>query len=307
MDFASENVVAFQASLPPHQRLVPLTELNQDARATLRQCFRDAKLDSSDIDTPATPEEALDDMKTICHELCYLPPLCPPADVETLLTEMGRRDGQNAWAVNPYFGLAEDASGLVASPSGMAIRRLLADASGEMMATKSVFRLLTEITRQPEGSVAPGTPDGPPSRITLRELKAGTPSTLGEPKHTDVKATTVLDEPTVEGVVRRPRLIWTFDAHNPLRICSWRARASIETEAPWLGGGIVAPERIRCDPPFLHEGMTTDLSGATIGKRVQMVCDTDWFNVAGAIALFPPEQQRGPKGPSKQSAACLLS
>ena len=49
-----------------------------------------------------------------------------------------------------------------------------------------------------------------------------------------------------------------------------------------MGGGIVASERLRCDPPFLHEGMTTDLRGEQIGRRLQLVTDVDWFNVEGA-------------------------
>ena len=40
-----------------------------------------------------------------------------------------------------------------------------------------------------------------------------------------------------------------------------------------LGGGIVAPERLRCDPPFLHEGMTTTLRGEPIGRRLQLVTE----------------------------------
>ena len=47
-----------------------------------------------------------------------------------------------------------------------------------------------------------------------------------------------------------------------------------------VGGGLVVPERLRCDPPFLHEGMTTDLQGERIGQRLQLVTDPDWFNVA---------------------------
>ena len=53
-----------------------------------------------------------------------------------------------------------------------------------------------------------------------------------------------------------------------------------------VGGGLVVPERLRCDPPFLHEGMTTDLQGERIGQRLQLVTDPDWFNVEGARELM---------------------
>ena len=72
-----------------------------------------------------------------------------------------------------------------------------------------------------------------------------------------------------------------------MRIISWRARACIEVEPQELGGGIVCPERLRCDPPYLHEGMTTDLSGErTIGQRLQLVTDPDYFNTEGARAIL---------------------
>ena len=54
----------------------------------------------------------------------------------------------------------------------------------------------------------------------------------------------------------------------------------------WVGGGLVVSERLRCDPPFLHEGMTTDLRGKRIGARLQLVTAPDWFNVEGACRLM---------------------
>ena len=280
LDWNSPEVVSLVASLPPHQRLVPLRELNDDARATLRH---ELGSNGSQVDTPASPAEALADMRSICSELNYLPPLCQPKDVDKLRQEM-----MLAMQLH-YCTVCPDSSGLVSSPTAEKVRRLMADSSGKLDVLATVFKRLTDITRKPEGSLAPGTPDGPPARVTIRDLKPSTASTLGEPKHVDVKATSPLDAPRVEGLVRRPRLIWTFDDKNPLRIISWRARACIETVAPGVGCGIVLSERLRCDPPFLHEGMTTDLHGAQIGPRLQLVTDPDWFNVDGAIEEFPPE------------------
>ena len=43
------------------------------------------------------------------------------------------------------------------------------------------------------------------------------------------------------------------------------------------------PEGLRCDPPYLHEGLTTTADGEwPIGSRVQLVTDPDWFNPEGA-------------------------
>ena len=72
-------------------------------------------------------------------------------------------------------------------------------------------------------------------------LLPSSPSTLGEPRHTDGRLRHALpprDDRLGVPLVHRPRLIFTFDAKNPLRVCSWRARACIETEAIDVGGGV---------------------------------------------------------------------
>ena len=53
----------------------------------------------------------------------------------------------------------------------------------------------------------------------------------------------------------------------------------------------MCPERLRCEPPFLHEGMTTTLSGEPIGKRLQLVTDPDWFNTRGALEELTRHEQ----------------
>ena len=49
-------------------------------------------------------------------------------------------------------------------------------------------------------------------------------------------------------------------------------------------------QRLRCDPPFLHEGMTTSVSceetNKPIGPRLQLVTDPDWFNAEAARAML---------------------
>ena len=298
-----------------------MTSLSPAARANLRHCFIDAGFTSAAadamVDDAAPSDVSLSDMRLIVNELAYLPPLCPQQHVEVLRHQLLR--------VAPSRGMgsipASDASGAVTSPSAQAVRRIVNDNSSDLEVARRALKLLTAITRQPEGSAAPGDADGPPARVTLRELKAGTPSTLGEPLHVDGKPAVRREESlpvslrhactfvrgashsafrtnprgrqaalgapsTGAELVRRPRLIWTFDAANPLRICSWRARACIETEAVCVGGGLVVSERLRCDPPFLHEGMTTDLRGKRIGARLQLVTDPDWFNVEGACRLM---------------------
>ena len=282
----SPEVKEFLASLPPNQQVRPFHELSRDAKATLRHCFLDAGLDASNIDRPCSPEEALLDMQTIAQNLSYLPPLCAPEDVSALRAALQSCAQQN------FFSMCDDATGRVASPGAGAVRNVMADKSPSTVALVKVFARLTRITRQPEGSAAPGDPNGPPARITFRDLHPGTPSTLGEPKHVDGKPTQPLEEPTgdVAKLVARPRLIFTFDDKNPLRIISWRARACLETEAEVIGGGICCPERLRCDPPFLHEGMTTDLRGQTIGQRLQMVTDPDWFDPSAAQEILRQEE-----------------
>ena len=76
--WGSAEVTAFQALLPSHQRLVPLTELSGDARANLRACLEENGWDPGSVDEMATADVALQDMRTIVDELSYLPPLCPP-------------------------------------------------------------------------------------------------------------------------------------------------------------------------------------------------------------------------------------
>ena len=277
----SPEVATFIASLPRHVKLVPITELGNDARATLRQAMLDGGLDGKDVDKPASSEESLVDMRRILDELSFLPPLCKPEQVGALRAALRSAAGQG------YLTMGHDDSGLVTSPSEARVRAIMNGDEQELAILREVFRTLTAITRTPEGSEAPGTPEGPPRRITIRDLKAATPSTLGEPKHVDVKPREPLGPASVEGgLVRRPRLIWTFDARNPLRVCCWRARACLEVEPPTVGGGIVASERVRCDAPYLHEGMTTVLSGEAIGKRLQIVTDPDWFNPEAARALM---------------------
>ena len=268
----------YNVMLPPNQRLVPIFELSSDARANLKWCLADGGFDGASVDVPASSEAALEDMRTIIRELQFLPPLIPPEDTEQFREELERASRKG------LFSICDDASGLVASPAPDAIRNILR--SSEYPVARAVFQRLTDITRKPAGSAAPGSSEGPPARVTIRFLKASTASTLGEPKHTDGKPAKPLESGGGEGLVRRPRLIWTFDTKNPLRVISWRARACIETEAACVGGGISASERVRCDPPFLHEGMTTDLSGAPIGPRLQLVTDPDWFNAPEAVKLF---------------------
>ena len=185
LDWDSADVQAFRASLPPHQRLCALTELSDAARANLRQCFIDSGdvLSAESVDVPAPADIALADMKLIVQELDYLPPLCPPEDVERLryqLLQVAPRRVQ-------HCHLASDPSGGVMSPGPQAIRSIMTDTSGDLDVASRTFRLLTSITRKPVGSAAPGSADGPPARITLRDLHPGTPSTLGEPMHVDGK------------------------------------------------------------------------------------------------------------------------
>ena len=206
LDWDSPAVKSFRAALPAHQRLVPLSELTDAARANLRQCFIDAGQTYAGIDDPTSANVSLDDMKLIVSELDYLPPLCPAAHVGAL------RDQLLHVAPRRGFGsLAEDASGGVMSPSPQAVRSILSDNSVELSVARQALQLLTAITRQPEGSAAPGEPDGPPARVTLRDLKAGTPSTLGEPKHVDGRMQPTLPPSRETGIklVQRPRLIWS--------------------------------------------------------------------------------------------------
>lgn len=191
----SAEVIAFQKSLPAHQRLVPLTKLSDGARINLIDDMAKAGLDSMDVDVPAGAAEALTDMKAIVDGLQYLPALCEPSKVAQLRRELG-------------FPAAGSPTGAVMSPSSSYVRAVHADASRRV--ASGMFATLTDITRRPVGSIAPGAPDCPPARVTIRDLKAGTPSTLGEPKHSDVRPAHPLPpKPDVnEPLVLRPRLIW---------------------------------------------------------------------------------------------------
>lgn len=291
--WSSPEVKQFLSTLAPNLKCQPFTSLPGAARANLRQAFVDSGLDASNIDVSAPPKVALEDMQTIVSELSFLPPLWPPMKTATL------RASLKAWAERGAFSIGADTSGLVTSPGPAAIRKILATPPSTfavnpvLSPAKIVFERLTQITREPLGSVAPGDERGPPARVTIRDLHAGTPSTLGEPKHVDGKPSHPLPplpsdvDMNRSQIVKRPRLIWTFDDKNPLRIISWRARACLEIEPGEVGGGIVCPERLRCEPPYLHEGMTTNLSGEqTIGHRLQLVTDPDWFNADCARAIL---------------------
>ena len=65
-----------------------------------------------------------------------------------------------------------------------------------------------------------------------------------------------------------------------------------DAEAECCGGGIVASEHIRCEYPFLHEGMSTTLDGTEVGNRLQLVTDPDWFNAGGAARIVQEQQQQ---------------
>lgn len=286
LDWDSEAVRELQHSLPAHMTLRPITSLTDAARANLRSTVLDSwgRAAAEAVDDPATAEVALEDMLRIVRELRYLPPLCRSVEEARQLTsELGRC----------FHHGAGDPTGRVLSPDAARVRQVMSDgasAENDYSTLRRVLGLLTEMTRAPEGSVAPGSPDGPPSRVTIRFLREESASTIGEPKHVDVKSREPLPaRPVVsaatgaDALVQRPRLIWTFDKRNPLRILSWRARACIDTEPPEDGGGIVLPEGLRCDPPYLHEGLTTTADGERpIGSRVQLVTDPDWFNPQGA-------------------------
>lgn len=279
LDFDSQAVRELIASLPPWLKLRPITDISADARANLKSTILDTwgQTAASHVDVPANAEVSLEDIQAILRGLTYLPPLCKPSEARRLTREL-----------ETLFQPTPDATGRVASPSPAHIRSLIKRRDTNQL-TQRCFTLLTAITRQPEGSCAPGESDGPPNRVTIRFLSDGVASTIGEPKHVDVKSKAPLPPPSSDGLVRRPRLIWTLDARNPLRIISWRARACIETEPPEDGGGIVLPEALRCDPPYLHEGLTTTVGGdrqAPIGNRVQLITDPDWFDAMAAEKIM---------------------
>ena len=198
LEWGSPAVEAFRASLPAHQKLCPLTSLSPAARANLRHCFLDAGLtsDAERVDTPASGDVALADLQLIVSELAYLPPLCPLQHVEQLRHQLLQ--------VAPSKGMgsvpAMDASGGVASPSPKALRDIVNGTSSDLEVARRALKLLTAITREPEGSMAPGDANGPPARVTLRELHAGTPSTLGEPLHVDGKPLVRRREPSITPV-----------------------------------------------------------------------------------------------------------
>lgn len=273
--------------LPQNMFLRPITQLSQEARANLRGTLQDewGRDAAADVDKPATAEVALDDIQRIVKGISYLPPLAHSCEEALAFA-------RELHLVGPYQTVEDAANeGHVASPSQSHIRWLMQEpATGDTpsrRACRRIFSLLTEVTRLPEGSAAPGGSDGPPARVTVRCLSETSASTMGEPKHVDVKSKNPMPPATSDAVIRRPRLIWTMDARNPLRIISWRARACIDTEPPEDGGGIVLPEALRCDPPFLHEGLTTTADGkASIGPRLQLVTDPDWFNVNAARELM---------------------
>jgi len=299
LQWDSSDVEKFIHTLPGNQRIGPMPSINVDAKATLLQCYKDGGWTANtfqELDVPSPPDVSLTDVKRICDELDYLPPLCPPQLAPQLSHEL-----QVVAVRLGYVRVAEDSAGTrVMSPSATAVRQILRDTSGELDLAKHVFQVLTDITRLPEGSSAPGEFDGPPARVTIRDIEDGIASTLGEPKHVDVRPSSWLHSTKLEiqepalmqrtcpprPLVCRPRLIWTFNTKNPLRITCWRARACIETEPDSVGGGLVVSEHLRCDPPYLHEGMTTGLQGQAIGNRLQLVTDPDWFNTQGARELM---------------------
>ena len=289
MKWDAPEVEALRAGLPPNQKLRPIDQLPRDALANLRACYAESgwPSDEATVGAAATPEVALEDLQIVASSLDYLPPLCPPQLVTQLSHEL------TAGAAR-HLRWAESAPGTcTCSPSSEQVRKLLADGSGSLRLAQHVFQLLVDVTRLPEGSVAPGPRDCPPARVTLRQLSGDVASTLGEPMHTDLKASGALPECAAmqrtvppRALPRRPRLVWSFDKRNPLRVTSWRARACLETEPSEVGGGIVIPEALRCDPPYLHEGLTTNLDGGAVGARLQLVTDPDYFNTHAAAALI---------------------
>ena len=188
----SPEVQRFVASLPKNMRLRRFTTLPAMPRANLKQCFVDAarSAEVKDLDVPAPPDVALKDMQTIVDELDWLPPLLPPEQADEL------RASLKACAERGLFSISSDSSGAITSPSGAAIRAILAGPTHTQISTaRTVFERLTRITRSPPGSAAPGDASGPPSRVTIRNLSEGMPSTLGEPKHCDGKPASPLGPP----------------------------------------------------------------------------------------------------------------